>query len=124
MVTPYDGKVGLWHVSGGWVGEATIDDLVQNVKTSCPVADMIFVKTSNGNAWQGTNDSKPAMAINGPADIANWIGKLSAAGLEFHAWCVVTGMDVAGETAHIVQACQVPGIKSMVIDVEPYSGYW
>ena len=125
MSTPYDGKVGLWHVVGGWVGETSIDDLITNAKTACPTVDMIFVKTSNDVRWEGQIDTtKPAMAINGPADIATWISKLSAKGLEFHAWCVVTGLDIPNETSRIVQACSVPGVRSMVIDVEPYDGYW
>ena len=41
MPTPYDGKVGLWHVSGGWVGEPTIEALCQTVKQQCPVADRL-----------------------------------------------------------------------------------
>jgi murein DD-endopeptidase MepM/ murein hydrolase activator NlpD len=37
---------------------------------------------------------------------------------------VVKGVDVAGEIARIVEACRVPGVKSMILDVEPYEGYW
>jgi murein DD-endopeptidase MepM/ murein hydrolase activator NlpD len=124
MATPYDGKIGLWHVAGSWVGEATIDALIQNIKTYCPVADAVWVKTSNDVRWQGAIDTKAAMEINGPADITNWANKLAAAGLELHTWCVVTGGDVAGEAAKIIDACKAPGVKSMVIDVEPHDGYW
>lgn len=124
MATPYDGKVGIFHVSGAWIGEATIDDVITNVKASCPVADMILVKTSNDVRWEGQIDTKASMKIDGPASIATWVSKLQAKGLEFHAWCVVTGMDIAGETARIVEACSVPGVKSMILDVEPYSDFW
>src|SRR5574341_373692 len=109
MPTPYDGKVGLWHVSGAWVPEPTIDVLVQNIKTSCPVADAVFVKTSNDSRWQGQIDTKAAMEINGPADITKWVSVLSAAGLEFHAWCVITGSNVVAETKLIIDTCKTPG---------------
>jgi murein DD-endopeptidase MepM/ murein hydrolase activator NlpD len=124
MPTPYDGKVGLWHVSGGWVGEATIEELCQAAKQQCPVADAIWVKTSNGRVWQGENDTKAAMEINGPADIAKWIGVLNTFNLEFHAWAVIMGSDIATETARVVEACKVPGVKSIILDVEPHDGYW
>ena len=117
MPTPYDGKVGLWHVSGGWVGEPTIEALCQTVKQQCPVADAIWVKTSNGKYWQAEYDTKAEMEINGPADITKWINALNSVGLEFHAWAVAKGTDVAAETARIVDACKVPGVKSMILDV-------
>ena len=124
MATPYDGKIGLWHVSGGWVPEATIEQLAANVKTNCPGADAIFVKTSNDSRWQGQIDTKTAFKVNGPADITRWVNALSAVGLEFHAWAVITGANVAAETARIVEVCKVPGVKSMILDVEPHGGYW
>jgi len=124
MPTPYDGKIGLWQWTGESVGESTIAQLAQTIKTQCPVADAVWVKTNDGNTWQGTYDDKKAMAISGPADIAKWVSALSAVGLEFHAWCVPIGVDVPGETARIVEACKVPGVKSMVLDVEPYTGFW
>ncbi len=124
MSTPYDGKVGLWQWTGQSVGEATIDQLVQTIKTNCPVADAVWVKTNDGSDWQGIHDSKTTMAINGPQDITKWVNTLTAAGLEFHAWCVPNGVDPASEAARIVEVCQVPGVKSMVLDVEPYTGFW
>jgi len=124
MPTPYDGKVSLWHVSGGWVGEPTIEALCQNAKQQCPVADAIFVKTSNGKYWQGEYDTKAEMEINGPADITKWIDTLNSLGLEFHAWAVVKGTDIAAETSRVIDACKVPGVKSMILDVEPHDNFW
>lgn len=124
MPTPYDGKVGLWHVSGGWVGEATIEALCQTVKQQCPVADAIWVKTSNDKRWQAEFDTKAEMEIKGPADIARWIGVLNTFGLEFHAWAVIRGVDIPNETARVVEACKVPGVKAMILDIEPHNGYW
>lgn len=122
--TPYDGKVCLWHWEGDAVGEPDIPTLVSNVKSRAPVADAIFVKTSDGNKWQGNYDSKASMRIMGPADITKWVNALTAANLKFHAWCVVRGTDIAGEASRIIEAASVPGVKSIILDVEPYPQYW
>ncbi len=124
MATPYQGKVSLWHWEGDAVGYPTIDALAQAIKTNVPVADAIWVKTSDAGSWQGDFDSKEAMKIRGPADIAKWVNTLANYGLEFHAWCVLRGVDVEDEVARIVQACSVPGVRSMILDVEPYQYYW
>jgi murein DD-endopeptidase MepM/ murein hydrolase activator NlpD len=125
MPTPYDGKVAVWHVQGDWVaGVNTVEELAQRLKQQTPAVGAIFIKTSNGNRWQGTRDSKAAMEINGPADIARWVSAMSAVGIECHAWAVVEGLDINTEISLIVQACRVPGIKSMILDVEPYQSYW
>ncbi len=124
MATPYDGKVCLWHWEGDAVGEPDIPTLINNVKARAPVTDAIFVKTSDGDAWQGNFDSKTSMSIKGPADITRWVNALAAAGLEFHAWCVVHGANVNGEAARIIETARVPGVRSLILDVEPYPQYW
>jgi murein DD-endopeptidase MepM/ murein hydrolase activator NlpD len=124
MSTPYDGKVALWHVEGDVVGEATIDAIAVTVKRYAPVADAIYVKTSDGPAWQGASDGKAAMAVRSAADIARWVATLEGAGLEFHAWCEVRGASVDGEIARIVEASRVQGVRSMIVGVEPYPQVW
>jgi murein DD-endopeptidase MepM/ murein hydrolase activator NlpD len=125
MPTPYDGKVAVWHVQGDWVpGVPDIQTLARNLKQQTPAVNAIFIKTSNGAQWQGRRDTKTAMEINGPDDIAKWVDVMTQNGIECHAWCVVEGLDIAAETSLIVQACRVPGIKSMILDVEPYQNYW
>ncbi len=124
MSTPYDGKVALWHVEGDGVGEATIEALAATVKQNAPVTDALYVKTSEGGVWQGTMDGKAAMAVRGPADITRWVNTLAGAGLEFHAWCEVRGADIPGETARIIEAARVPGVRSLILGVEPYPGVW
>lgn len=125
MPTPYDGKVAIWHVQGDWVAEARdIESLARLIKQRTPAISAIFIKTSNGASWMGRRDTKTAMEINGPADIAKWVDIMNQHGIECHAWCVVEGLDVQAEISLIVQACRVPGIKSMILDVEPYQAYW
>lgn len=124
MDTPYDGHVGLWHVSGSWVGERTIDELAETVKRYTPTADGIYVKTSEGSAWQGVNDQKASMEINGPDDIKKWADTLARYDLDLHAWAIPKGQNIPAEIDLISRACQVPGVRSMILDVEPFEGYW
>ena len=44
--------------------------------------------------------------------------------MEFHAWCVPKGTHMEAETNIIIQACTRPGVKSLILDVEPYDGFW
>nr|MBN1229213.1 peptidoglycan DD-metalloendopeptidase family protein [Anaerolineae bacterium] len=124
MATPYDGKVFIWHWTGSAIGEATIDDVANTLKTYSPVTNGVFIKTSDAADWQGRYDTKASMEINGPSDIARWVNTLAPHGLEVHAWCVIKGINISGEISKIVQAAQVPGLRSMILDVEPYDGYW
>lgn len=127
--TPYDGKVCVWHWKGSVITEATIEALAATIKQTAPYVTDLFVKTSDytassGARWQGYWDTKRAMAIDGPESIARWVQILGQYGIGFHAWCVPHGVDLVGETNLIIQACQVPGVKSMILDVEPYAGFW
>jgi murein DD-endopeptidase MepM/ murein hydrolase activator NlpD len=127
--TPYDGAVAIWHWKGDVVPENSIDDLARNIKLAAPHVTDLFVKTSDytpssGARWQGQWDTKRALAIDGPDSIDRWVQILGRYGLGFHAWCVPRGLDVAGETNLIIQACQRPGVKSMILDIEPYEGFW
>jgi len=124
MPTPFDGKIGFWHFKGDVVGEKTIEELANTVKTRAPAADAIYAKTSDGVNWEGRWDTRTAMAINGPADIERWVSVLAARGLEFHSWVVVKGKDLQGEIDIIARTAQVPGVKSIILDVEPYDYFW
>jgi murein DD-endopeptidase MepM/ murein hydrolase activator NlpD len=129
QATPYDGKVAVWHWKGDSLAENTIEDVVRNIKAAAPYVNALFVKTSDatqrdGAQWMGYWDTKRSLAIDGPHSITAWIQVLSRYGMEFHAWCVPKGINVEAETNIIIQACQVPGVKSMILDVEPYAGFW
>ena len=124
MATPYDGKVCLWHWEGDAVSEPDIQTLARNVKNSVPVADAIFVKTSDGGSWQGRYDSKDAMSVESQSDVSRWVNTLANFGLEFHGWAVVRGVDLNDEISRVVEAGSVSGVRSMILDVEPYQYYW
>lgn len=122
-LTPYDEKLAIWHWKGSSVPETSIEQLIQNIKRRAPNVKQIWVKTSDGAQWMGEYDDS-ALAINGPESVDRWVRALEANDMEFHAWCIPQGLDVEKETALIADVCQRPGVKSMIMDVEPYSGFW
>lgn len=124
MATPYDGKVAIWHWKGDSLAEKTIEDAVRTLKTWAPHATQLWIKTSDGTEWMSRYDSDKALAIDGPNAIRRWVQVLQANGMEFHAWCVVKGKDIVNEANRVIEACTVPGVKSMVLDIEPYAGFW
>lgn len=121
--TPYDGGSALWHWKGQAVSENTIAEFIANVRKNAPNIKHVFVKVGDGNEWQGNFDEGD-MAVNGPDDVGRWVQALNAVGLEFHAWVVLKGVDTAGEADIIVKTANVSGVKSVILDVEPYVGYW
>ncbi len=127
--TPFDGKVAVWHWKGDSVPESSIDDLARNLKRDAPNVKQVWVKTSDvtqsaGAQWQGFWDIKRSLAIDGPASIDRWVQTLGRYNLEFVAWCIPRGINIAAEADLIVQACQRPGVRAMILDVEPYEGFW
>jgi hypothetical protein len=124
IITPYDNKVAVWHHKGQVVSEQTIDELARTIRQRAPAISQVFVKTSDGTDWMGRYDNKRSMAIDGPAAISNWVTTLQKYGLEFHAWCVPKGLNIEAEANIIIQACKVPGVRSMLLDIEPYQGFY
>lgn len=122
--TPYDGAIGMWHWKGSSIPERSIDEFITNMKRRAPNVKHIWVKFADGNAWQGDFDDNSDLAINGPSDIDRWVQKLEANGMSFHGWIVMKGVDPDGEAQRIIETAQRPGVKSVILDVEPYDGYW
>ncbi len=124
MATPYDGKIAVWHWKGNSVVEDSIQGLCNTLKAQAPNVKQIWVKTSDGSQWQGVYDTDRALAIDGRDSVKRWVQALEANNLEFHAWCVPKGRDVEAEADIIIQTCQIPGVRSMILDIEPYAGFW
>lgn len=123
VATPYDGKSAVWHWKGDSVPETTIDQFAQNLKQRAPNVGAVFVKTHDGADWMGRFD-RSAMAINSGADIDRWVQTLQKYSLDFHAWCVPTGVNIEREAAIAIEVSKRPGVKSLILDVEPYAGFW
>ncbi len=124
MATPYDGKVGIWHWKGDSIAEESVEGLCRTIKKWAPAITQVWVKTSDGENWQGKFDTDRNLAIDGVASVDKWVRVLDSFGLEFHAWAVVKGQNVNEEADRIIEVCNRPGVRSMVLDVEPYSGFW
>ncbi len=126
MPTPYDGKIFVWHVYGGMIGEVTIDDIANTLRQYAPAVSGIFVKVLDGTDWIGTFEpgNKPDLAINGPGDINRWVSKLARYNLEFHAWALPKGIDPAAEANLMLQVAQQPGVRSLILDVEAGTGFY
>ena len=124
IITPFDNKSGIWLVAGDQVGENSIDEVAQTILSYAPAINAVWVKTSDGSDWMAKYDTKAALHIDGPAAIDRWVTTLQKYGLEFHAWAVPRGLDIDGEAAVIIAACQRPGVRSMILDVEPYAGFY
>lgn len=124
MPTPYDGKIAVWHVYGGMIGENTISEIASTLHQYAPAVKAVLVKVTDGTKWMGAYEPKPDLAINGPLDIDRWVSALANANLEFHAWAVPTGKDPIVEAQLLRQVCQRPNVKSLILDVEGGSGFF
>ncbi|PJF35833.1 MAG: hypothetical protein CUN49_08550 [Candidatus Thermofonsia Clade 1 bacterium] len=126
-MTVYNGKVAVWYVHGRTVAEDTIDQIISVLKEFAPAVEAVWVKIGEANEWMGNigrGDPKPDLAIRGVADIDRWVAKLAAADLEFHAWYIPKGINPIAEADLAIQACSRPGVRSLILDVEPFTGYW
>ncbi len=121
--TPYDGKVALWFWKGSAVAQDTIAEVLDIAKAKAPAVSQIWVKITNGVNWMSEYDQSK-MAITGLDSIDRWVSACAAAGIEFHAWCVPKGLNIKAEAEKLVEACKRPGVRSLILDVEPYSDYW
>jgi murein DD-endopeptidase MepM/ murein hydrolase activator NlpD len=124
MATPYDGKIGIWQWKGDVIAEDSVEGIVRTIKNWAPVITQVWVKTTDGTNWQGEFDTDRNLAIDNVASVDKWVRILEANGMEFHAWAVVKGEDVIGEADRVIEVCNRPGVRSMVLDVEPFSGFW
>jgi murein DD-endopeptidase MepM/ murein hydrolase activator NlpD len=127
--TPYSSAVALWHWRGDSVSENSIDEFARNIRTNAPYVTQVWVKSNDwteesGARWLGYWDTKRSLAIDGVSSIDRWVQTLATYSLELHLWCVPRGGDVNAETDLIIQACKRPGVKSMILDVEPYAEFW
>ena len=128
-VTPYKGAVAMWHWKGDSVAENTIEELARTIKSKAPAVNQVWLKTSDytptaGAQWMGYWDTKRNLAVDGPASIDRWVAGMGQFGLEVHVWAVPRSGNMEAETNLIIQASQRPGVKSLILDVEPYTGFW
>jgi len=81
-----------------------------------------IVKTHDGIDWMATFDHAEG-AIAGPAEVAAAARTFEAAGVPFHAWAVVRGVDPLREAEMAAQVLDA-GARSLTLDLEEGDGFW
>ncbi len=82
----------------------------------------ILLKTHSGVEWMSKYDPSP-FAVTGPDQIATLARYYEEAGVPFHAWTVVKGVDVAREARMAAEVLEA-GARSLVVDLEPHDRFW
>jgi hypothetical protein len=108
-----------------WVWRFDIDGAPDGVLENLRRSGLgVVLKTNDGPDWMSRYDDSPT-AITGPQKVREMADYFENAGVPFHAWCVVHGLDPIGE-ARICSDVLNSGARSMVFDLEPSDGsnYW
>jgi hypothetical protein len=108
-----------------WVWRFDVDGTPEQVLNTLRSSGAgILLKTNDGPDWMSRYDDSPT-AINGPQRVRELANFFEGAGVPFHAWCVVHGLDPIGE-AQICSEVLNSGARSMIFDLEPPEGgnYW
>ena len=124
MTTPFDGKLNWWYWNSSSVIYTTQTRIAREVVWRTPKASGVIVKVAHGHTWEGPKGSGKPIAIHGPDDVALWGQKLAAYNLDLHIWAVPVGADPQREAMVVAQAANAPWVKSVILDVEPYDGFW
>jgi WD40 repeat protein len=117
--TPFDGKVMLTHTSGALLAESNVEALVNTITAYASNVGAVLVRSSVGASWAAVLDTKPALAIGGPNDLGHWAAVLSRSRIDLHAWHLLRGDGSDAEIATIAQAGNAPGVRSVIIDLDP-----
>jgi uncharacterized protein YvpB len=111
----------------------SIADLAKLIKDKVPNVAGVMLKTSNGVSWQGHLSDGGPLAVTGVRRIEEWVVEFENHGLEVHAWGIPQakrpdGADrspnIEKEAAKFIHTANVPGVKSILLDVEHGAGYW
>jgi len=105
----------IWQFGTDYPGAAGSDD------SKLPLRS-VMVKAWDEIYWMSTFD-KHSAAISGPAAIAKLVKTYNAQGIDLLLWCVPKGRNV-NRMLSLAKACiDVPGVKGLVMDVEPFKGF-
>jgi predicted double-glycine peptidase len=133
MSTPYDGKILLVNYLGRTTPGDSVGDLVTLLRAKVPNVAGVMLKTSNGVSWQGHLGDDGPQAVTGVRRIEEWVEAFTAQGLEVHAWGVPQAKRAEGEASSpniekeaekFIGAAMVPGVKSVLLDVELGAFFW
>jgi hypothetical protein len=106
-----------------WIWQFSIDGEAQAAAEALASRGLsAIVKTHDGIEWMAAYDSVPG-AIAGPAEVAAAAATFEQAGVPFHAWAVVKGVD-PGREAEMAAAVLDAGARSLTLDLEDGDGFW
>jgi hypothetical protein len=111
------------HLS--WVWTFTEDGPKEGIRATLAGHGVgILLKTHDGTNWMSRFDRGPD-AISGPEQVRNLVRYFEGAGVPFHAWCVLKGLEPLLE-ARMAAEVIAAGARSIYLDLEPSDGglYW
>ncbi len=125
-MNPFDNQLLLVQWRAKITPGKSIAQFAEHVRTNMPNVTGVIVKVLDGNEWMvAFDDAADPMAITGPERIAEWVNTLAQHNLGVHVWCVPNGYEartgryiVPEETDMVIQAAQVTGVKSLILDLE------
>ncbi len=122
-VEPVDQKKVIPKTHLAWVWQFSTDGTPQQLASVLAQYNLgIILKTHNGTSWMGDWDKSP-QAVTGPAQVQNLANYFEKNGVPFHTYCVLNGVDPMTEAQMCAQVIGA-GARSVVIDLEPWAGYW
>ena len=126
MTTPFDGKLNWWHFRASGLDSTirTPTELAQEIKARTPGASGVIVKVVHGHTWEGATSGARVLDMRNTGDLALWARVMHSLGLDLHIWATPVGADPQREAAAVAQAANVAGVQSLILDVEPYAGFW
>lgn len=106
-----------------WVWQFNVDSAPNVIGSTLRDHNLgILLKTHDGIEWMSQYDKSP-FAVSGPRQVETLARYYEDAGVPFHAWSVVKGIDPVREArmaADILNA----GARSLWLDLEPHDGFW
>ena len=106
-----------------WVWQFSQDGGKQDISRVLAEHDLgVVLKTHDGTDWMSTYDDSPD-AVSGPSRVAELARFFEDAGVPFHAWCVLHGVDPTAE-ARMAAEVLAAGARSIALDLEAHAGFW
>ncbi len=106
-----------------WVWQFASDGRPEQIAANLGANDLaVMLKTHDGLEWMSTYDHSPS-AVSGPGQVQTLARMFEQAGVAFHAWSVIKGIDPARE-AQMAADVLSAGARSLTLDLEGSSGFW
>ena len=127
MTIPYDRKILLVNWMGCITPGNTIADVAALIRDKMSNVAGMMLRTSNGLNWEGHLGDSGPKAVTGVARIWQWVEELDKQGLEVHVWGKPRALRLTkadGRPDLEKEAANVPGVQSLLLDVEHGPLYW